>query len=157
MITIHQRNQKVFDNGGTIKIHLKYTSLRSAQQIYHWLAHNSVNFEFAYLLLFFLLSTNIPLFEKFNVLLSLVVNNSPMHRSPMSNCFYVQNPVFNIPDFSTKSCQASYRKVPCVTIFFKFPFDDSIRATVQWIAYTVLQNCLPKCPKNGFLFCIQKL
>ena len=33
---------------------------------------------------------NIPLFEKCNVLLSLVINNSPMNRFPISNSTYVQ-------------------------------------------------------------------
>ena len=47
-------------------------------------------FEFAYSLLLFLPSTNIPLFEKSNVLLSLVINNSPMNRFPISNSTYVQ-------------------------------------------------------------------
>ena len=38
----------------------------------------------------FLPSTNIPLFEKSNVMLSLVINNSPMNWFPISNSTYVQ-------------------------------------------------------------------
>ena len=38
----------------------------------------------------FLPSTNIPLFKKSNVLLSLVINNSPMNWFPRSNSTYVQ-------------------------------------------------------------------
>ena len=38
----------------------------------------------------FLPSTNIPLFKKSNVLLSLVINNSPMNWFPISNSTYVQ-------------------------------------------------------------------
>ena len=37
----------------------------------------------------FLPSMNIPLFEKCNVLLSLVINNSPMNKFPISNSTYV--------------------------------------------------------------------
>ena len=80
MITIHQRNQKFPMMMRLSAICSKYTSLSSARQIYHWLAYNLVNLEFAYFLSFFLPSTNMPLSEKYNVLFSLVTNNSPMNR-----------------------------------------------------------------------------
>ena len=59
----------------------------------------------------FLPSMNIPLFEKCNVLLSLVINNSPMNRFPISNSTYVQISCFKYipllcriwPDFIQKS------------------------------------------------------
>ena len=61
----------------------------------------------------FLPSMNKSLFEKCNVLLSLMTNNSSMNR-----IFHIQ---FHLcPNF----------------------LDDKIRTTVQLITYTVLQNCL---------------
>ena len=62
-------------------------SLRVAIQIYHWLAHNTVSFQFAYSLLLFFPSMNVSLFEKLNVLYSSVTNNSPMNRFSMLNSF----------------------------------------------------------------------
>ena len=96
------------------------------------------------------------LFEKCNVLLSLVINKSPMNRFPISNSTYVQIscvkyiPLFCRiwPTFKQKSSlfyQQSLGMIQTrVPIFLKPPysFDDKIRATVQLITYTVLQNCL---------------
>ena len=67
---------------------------------------------------FFHPSTNKSLFEKCNVLLSLVINNSPMNRFPISNSTYVQISCVKYipllcriwPDFVQKSssfCQQS--------------------------------------------------
>ena len=102
----------------------------------------------------FLPSTNKSLFEKkCNVLLSLMTNNSSMNRITMLDFLPdVKIPVLHISLFSAESGQASYRKVPCFTNkvleWYKHVFqihnflDDKIRATVQLITYTVLQNCL---------------
>ena len=65
-------------------------------------------------------------------------------------------PVLSISLFSAESVKTLYRKVPCFTnkvlewykhmfqFFLRSPYslDDKIRATVQLIIYTVLQNCL---------------
>ena len=104
----------------------------------------------------FLPSTNIPLFKKCNALLSLVINNSPMNRFPISNSTYVQIShdkyiplhYWIWPGFIQKSClfyQQSLGMIQtCVPIFLKSPYSlgDKIRATVQLITCTVLQNCL---------------
>ena len=100
-------------------------------------------------------STNIPLFEQCNVLLSLVINNSPMNRFPISNSTYVQ--IFCVkyipllcqiwPSFVQKSSFFYQRSLAmiqtCVPIFLKslYSLDDKIRTTVQLITWTVLQNC----------------
>ena len=54
------------------------------------MAHNSINFEFAYSLFLIPPIHEHSLFEKSNVLLSLVINNSPMNRFFISNSTYVQ-------------------------------------------------------------------
>ena len=155
MITIHQRNRKVSQRWWHCQqICSKFTSLSSARQIYHWPAHNFINFEFAYSLLLFHPSMNIPLFKKSNVLLSLVIKiyqwTDFQYQIPLMSKF----PVLSISLFSAESGKASYRKVPCfyqqslgmiqtlVTIFLKSPYslDDKIRTTVQLITYTVLQK-----------------
>ena len=59
----------------------KFTSLSSARQIFHWMAHNSVNLEFTCFTYPFP-----PIHKYCNVwtfLLSLVINNSSMKRFPM--------------------------------------------------------------------------
>ena len=97
-----------------------------------------------------------PLFKKYNVLLSLVINNSPMNRFPISNSTYVQNSCVKYipllcriwPGFIQKSSlfyQQSLGMIQTlVPIFLKSPYslDDKIRTTVQLITYTVPQNCL---------------
>ena len=90
----------------------KYTSLSSATQIYHWPAHNPVNLEFAYS---FLPSMNIPLFEKGNVLFSLMTNNSSMNRISMLDFFSDVKILWSISLLSAESDQTSYRKVSCFT------------------------------------------
>ena len=114
MITIHQRNQKfpmtMTLSTNILKIHfLEYCqtniSLTSSQ-------FSSIS-SLLILLSLFLPSMNIPLFEKCNVLLSLMSNNSPMNRFSMLNSSWCQNPVLSISLFSAESGQTSYRKVPC--------------------------------------------
>ena len=104
----------------------------------------------------FLPSMNMSLSKKCNVLLSLVTNNSPMDRFPISNATYVQISCVKYipllcriwPQFIQKSSlfyQQSLGMIQtCVPIFLKSPYslDDKIRTTVQLITYTVLQNCL---------------
>ena len=139
------------------QIYSKFTSLSSAWQICHWLAHNSANFEFAYSLLL------IPPIHKYStvrkkcsVLLSLVINNSPMNRFPISNSTYVQISCVKYipllcwiwPTFKQKSSlfyQQSLGMIQTrVPVFLKslYSCDDKIRTTVQLITYTVPQNCL---------------
>ena len=116
----------------------KFTSLSSARQIYHWPAHNSINFQFAYSLLLFLLYTNIPMFKKCNVLLSLVMSTFPV----LSLLCQIW------PGFIQKSSlfyQQSLGMIQThVPIFLKslYLLSDKIRTTVQLITYTFLQNCL---------------
>ena len=97
---------------------------------------------------------NIPLFEKCNVLLSLVINNSPVNRFPISNSTYVQ--IFCDkyipllcriwPGFIQKSSLFYQQSVgmiqACVPNSQFSPFVDKAVLTVQLITYTVLQNCL---------------
>ena len=99
---------------------------------------------------------NKSLFEKSNVLPSLMTNNSSMNRIPISNSTYVQISYVKYipllcriwPDFIQKSSlfyQQSLGMIQTrVPIFLNSPhsLDDKIRATVQLITYTVPQNCL---------------
>ena len=94
--------------------------------------------------------------KKCNVLLSLVINNSPMNRFPILNSTYVQISCVKYihllcwiwPTFKQKSSlfyQQSLGMIQThVTIFLKslYSLGDKIRATVQLITYTLLQNCL---------------
>ena len=91
MITIHQRNQKVSNDDDTVS--------KSAQNALPWVLPDkyitdqlTIQLILSSITLFslFLPSTNISLFKKCNVLLSLVINNSPMDRFPISNTTYVQ-------------------------------------------------------------------
>ena len=153
MITIHQRNWKVSNDDDTQQIYSKFTSLSSAWQIYHWLAQNSVNFEFAHSLLL------IPPIHEYSTVWKMqcsvftddqqFINEQNFNVRFPSWC---QNPVFSISLFSTKSGQTSYRKVPCFTnkvlewykhVFqiHNFPWwqDQSYSSL---ITCAVLQNCL---------------
>ena len=120
--------------------------------------------EFAHqqsLLIPWMIQTRVPqftksLFEKCNVLLSLMTNNSSMNRIPISNSTYVQISCAKYipllcriwPDFIQKSSlfyQQSLGMIQTrVPNSLKSPYslDDKIRATVQLITYTVPQNCL---------------
>ena len=91
MITIHQRNQNVSNDDDTFS--------KSTQNSLPWVLPDkyitdrlTIQLILSLLILFslFLPSMNIPLFEKSNVLLSLVINNSPMNWFPISNSTYVQ-------------------------------------------------------------------
>ena len=101
---------------------------------------------------------NKSLFEKSNVLLSLMSNNSPMNRISISNSTYVQISCVKYipllcriwPTFKQKSSlfyqQKSWNDTNTCskfTIFLDSPYSlyDKIRATVQLITYTVPQNC----------------
>ena len=157
MITIHQRNWKISIEDDTVS--------KSAQNAHPWvLPDKYITDQLTILLILslltlfslFLPSMNIPLFEKCNVLLSQVINNSPMNRFPVSNSTYVQISCVKYipllcriwPGFIQKSSlfyQQSLGMIQTrVPIFLKPPYslDDKIRATVQLITYTVLQNCL---------------
>ena len=157
MTTIHQRSQKfpmtMTLSANLLKIHFlefcldKYITDRPTIQLILSLPT---------LLSLFLPSTNMPLSKKWNVLPSLVINNSPMNRSPISNSTYVQISCVKYipllcriwPDFIQKSSlfyQQSLGMIQTrVPIFLKSPYSlvDKIRTTVQLITYTVLQNCL---------------
>ena len=91
MITIHQRNQNVSNDDDTFS--------KSAQNSLPWVLPDkyitdglTIQLILSLLTLFslFLPSTNKTLFEKSNVLLSLMTNNSSMNRIPISNSTYVQ-------------------------------------------------------------------
>ena len=108
MITIHQRNQKVSNNYGTVS--------KSAQNALPWVLPDkfitdwlTIPLILSLLILFslFLPSMNMSLSKKYNVLLSLVINNSPMNRFPISHSSGCQNPVLSISLFSAKSGQHS--------------------------------------------------
>ena len=91
MITIHQRNRKVSNDDDTFS--------KSAQNSLPWVLPDKyitdrltiqLILSLPTLFSLFLPSTNIPLFKKCNVLLSLMINNSPVNRFPISNSTYVQ-------------------------------------------------------------------
>ena len=114
MITIHQRNQKFLWRWHCQQICSKFTSLSSAWQIYHWLAHNSVNPEFAYSLLL------IPPIHKYSTVKKMQCSTFTGYKQftneQISNIWFpswCQNPVWSISLFSAESGQTSYRKVPC--------------------------------------------
>ena len=157
MITIHQRNQNVSNNDDTFS--------KAAQNSIPWVLPDkyitdrlTIQLILSLFTLFslFLPSTNKSLFEKCNVLLSLMTNNSSMNRIPISNSTYVQISGAKYipllcriwPDFIQKSCvfyQQSLGMIPTrVPNSLKSPYslDDKIRATVQLITYTVPKNCL---------------
>ena len=168
MITIHQRNLKVSNDDDTVS--------KSAQNSLPWVLPDkfitdrlTILLILSLLALFslFLPSTNIPLFKKCNVLLSLVINNSPMNRFPISNSTYVQSscvkyiPLFCWiwPGFIQKSSlfyqQSLGMMQTHVTIFLKSPYslDDKIRATVQLITYTVTTANTQRLPSR-LPFCL---
>ena len=157
MITIHQRNQNVSNNDDTFS--------KSAQNSLPWVLPDkyitdrlTIQLILSLFTLFslFLPSTNKSLFEKCNVLLSLMTNNSSMNRIPISNSTYVQISGAKYipllcriwPDFIQKSSlfyQQSLGMIPTrVPNSLKSPYslDDKITATVQLITYTVPKNCL---------------
>ena len=91
MITIHQRNQNVSNDNDTFS--------KSAQNSLPWVLPDkyiidrlTIQLILSFLTLFslFLPSMNKSLFEKCNVLLSLMTNNSSMNTIPISNSTYVQ-------------------------------------------------------------------
>ena len=157
MITIHPRNQNVSNNDDTFS--------KSAQNSLPWVLPDkyitdwlTIQLILSLFTLFslFLPSTNKSLFEKCNVLLSLMTNNSSMNRIPISNSTYVQISGAKYipllcriwPYFIQKSSlfyQQSLGMIPTrVPNSLKSPYslDDKIRATVQLITYTVPKNCL---------------
>ena len=135
------------------------------------MAHNSVSFELPYFT-----SPFPPFHESFTVekFPSLVINNSPMNRFPMSNSLHKSEiPVLSIipllcriwPGFKQKSSLFLPTKSwndtnTCALIFLKFPFslDDEIRTTVMLITCTVPQNCLSLFTNSQFhihnFFCL---
>ena len=117
MITIHQRNQNVSNNDDSVS--------KSAQNSLPWVLPDKYNTDWHTIQLIsslptpfslFLPSTNMPLFEKCNVLLSLMTNNSSMNRIfNVRFPSWCQNPVLSISLSSDESGQTSYRKVPHFT------------------------------------------
>ena len=113
IITIHQRNQNVSNDDDTFS--------KSAQNSLPWVLPDKYITDrltiqlissLLNLLSLFLLSTNMSLSEKCNVLFSLMSNNSPMNRfSILNSSCYVQNPCVKYipllcqiwPDFIQKS------------------------------------------------------
>ena len=95
---------------------------------------------------------NIPLFEKCNVLLSLMTNNSSMNRISVLDFLpdvkYIPLLCWIWPTFQQKSSlfyQQSLGMIQTrVPIFLKSPYSlgDKTRVTVQLITYTVPQNVL---------------
>ena len=156
MITIHQRNQNVSNDDDTVS--------KSAQNSLSWvLPDKFITDQLTILLILswlfsspFLSIHKYSTLKKCNVLLSLVINNSPMNRFPILNSTYVQISCVKYicllcwiwPTFKQKSSlfyQQSLGMIQThVTIFLKslYSLGDKIRATVQLITYTVLQNCL---------------
>ena len=118
MITIYQRNQNVSNDDDTVSKSAQnlVISLSSAWQIYHWLAHNSVNPEFAYTILL------IPPIHEYvtvpKMQYSAFTGDKQFTNEQISNIKFPlmsKFPVLSISLFSAKSGQASYRKVPCFT------------------------------------------
>ena len=117
MIKIHQRNQNVSNNNDNVS--------KSDQNSLPWVLPDkyitdwlTIQLILSLIALFslFLPSTNIPLFKKCNVLLSLMINNSSMNRISMLDFLPdVKIPVLHISLFSAKSGHTLYRKVPCFT------------------------------------------
>ena len=91
MITIHQRNQKVYNDDDTVSKSAQnlLPLVLPGKYITDW---HTIQLILSLPTLFslFLPSMNMSLFEKCNVLLSLMTNNSPMNRIPISNATYVQ-------------------------------------------------------------------
>ena len=160
MITIHQRNPNVSNDDDTFS--------KSAQNSLPWVLPDKYITDWLTIQLIlslltsfslFLPSTNKSLFEKSNVLLSLMTNNSSMNRISISNSTYVQiSRVKYIPLLCWIWPQLQTEKFLVLptkswndtntsskfTIFLDSPYslNDKIRATVQLITYTVPQNCL---------------
>ena len=115
MIAIHQRNQNVSNDDDTFsKSASKFTSLSTARHIYHWLAHNSINLEFAYSPYsshprISHCSKN-PMFC-FHWWVTIHQWTEFQYPIPLMSKF----PVLSISLFSAESGQHSNRKVPCFT------------------------------------------
>ena len=115
MITIHQRNQKVSNDDDTVSKYAQNTLpwVLPDKYISDW---HTVQLILSLPTLFslFLPSTNSPLFEKGNVLFSLMTNNPPMNRLPISNSTYVQiATVKYFPSSLPNLARLRTRKVPC--------------------------------------------
>ena len=91
MITIHQRNQNVSNDDDTFSQSTQ-NSLPCILPDKYITDQLTIQLILSLPILFslFLPSTNKSLSEKCNVLLSLVINNSPMNRFPISNSTYIQ-------------------------------------------------------------------
>ena len=157
MIAIHQRSQKISNDDDTFS--------KSAQNSLPWVLPdtyitdwltNPLILSLLTSFSLFLPSTNKSLFEKSNVLLSLMTNNSSMNRIPISNSTYVQISGAKYipllcriwPDFIQKSSLFYQQSLGMIqtrvpnSLKSLYSLDDKIRATVQLITYTVPQNCL---------------
>ena len=154
MITIHQRNRKY---PMTMTLFSK-----SAQNSLPWVLPDkyitdrlTIQLILSLLALFsfFLPSTNKSLFEKCNVLFSLMTNNSSMNRifniqfhlCPNFLCKVYSSSLLNLDRLHTEKFLVlptqSWNDTNTCSKFTIF-LVDKIRATVQLITYTVPQNCL---------------
>ena len=129
----------------------KVTSLSSARQIYHWLAHNSAYLEFAYSILLIPPFHEYVTVRKYNVHFSPVTNNSPMNRLSMLNSCWCQSFCVMYIPLLCQIWPGSLQKSPLfykqslgmiqtrVTIDLRSPYalSDKIRTTVQLITGTV--------------------
>ena len=142
------------------QIRSKFTSLSTARQIYHWPAHNSAYFEFAYSP--YSSHPRISHCPKnamfcFHWWLTIHQWTEFQYPIPLMSKF----PMLSISPFSAESGQTSNRKVPCFTnkVLEWYPhvfqihnfLDDKIRTTVQLITYTAPQNSLSMFTIHNFL------
>ena len=145
MITIHQRNRDVSNSDDTVS--------KSTQNFLPWVLpdkyitdQHTIQLILSFIALFslFLPSMNIPLFEKCNVLFSLMTNNSSINRISMLDFLPdVKIPVLHISLFSAKSGQTSNRKVPCFTNkvleWYKHMFQFSLNLCIHLMTRSELQ------------------
>ena len=137
MIIIHQRNQNVSNDNDTVS--------KSAQNSLPWVLPDKYITDWHTILLvlslpihfsLFLPSMNMSLFKKSNVLLSFVINNSPMNWFPISNSTYVQ---ISCVKYIPLLC----RKVPCFTNkgleWYKHMFQFSLNLHIHLLTRSELQ------------------
>ena len=144
MITIHKRYQNVSNDDDTVS--------KSAQNSLPWVLPDkyitdrlTIQLILSLLTLFslFLPSTNIPLFKKCNVLLSLVINNYQWTDFEYQIQLMSKFLVLSISLFSAESGQTSYRKVPCfankVLEWYKHMFQFSLNLHIYLMTRSELQ------------------
>ena len=91
----------------------------------------------------FLSSTNIKLLKKCNVLLSLVINNSPMNRFSISNSTYVQSSCVKYIPLLCQIWPQFMQKGPCFTNkvleWYKHMFQFSLNLHIHLMTWSELQ------------------